>query len=448
MTNPYKRLKLFLHSTFNNDTFSQDPEPEENMYTFQPLKMCLEYKSDVKKALKTPNEFPMPRSGHRIVCNSQYVISYGGYNPRSVGFTPRNQVDELYKEIWKFDMVHKTWRLLDVANTPPYAASNCCTLIGSNILTIFGGTSFPFGLQSGNDLYVLDLLNETEFNIVTGGEGTDEEALEGEHKPPGRYGQAVIIHDNILYTIGGTTGYVYSMDVHSLNFKSNEWSCLYNADLFGPGDPEPRYRHEIALYRGHIYLLGGGTEQRVFSLEDIHSFDLASNSWHLHHTRPDPTHCYPPPRKCHALAQGRSNPAHLVIFGGIGAGSEPVLSDVWRLDLESLTWAKLELNLPAPLYFHALASSPKDKIYIFGGITSRRSSPCTVDCRGSCVACNSRNNSSSSSDAGTSERTADLYSVYVNIPSLQEMSSEAVKHYYWKRIYDEQALKSYGIQFE
>lgn len=78
MSNPYKRLKIFLNSTFNHDSSPQEQEPEEDLYKFQPLKMCLEYKSDLKKALKYPINFPMPRSGHRIVCNSQHVISYGG----------------------------------------------------------------------------------------------------------------------------------------------------------------------------------------------------------------------------------------------------------------------------------------------------------------------------------------------------------------------------------
>lgn len=64
-------------------------------------------------------------------------------------------------------------------------------------MTIFGGTSYPFGEESGNDLYVLDLNEEKKFNIVTGGEKDENE------KPPGRYGQGVVIKDNYLYAIGG-----------------------------------------------------------------------------------------------------------------------------------------------------------------------------------------------------------------------------------------------------
>ncbi|XP_008486929.2 kelch domain-containing protein 10 homolog, partial [Diaphorina citri] len=57
------------------------------------------------------------------------------------------------------------------------------------------------------------------------------------------------------------------MDVHRLNLSANRWELLYNSDLFGPGDPEPRYRHEVVLYEDHIYVLGGGTELKVFNLE-------------------------------------------------------------------------------------------------------------------------------------------------------------------------------------
>ncbi|KAL1449242.1 hypothetical protein WDU94_000456, partial [Cyamophila willieti] len=326
MSNPYKRLKILYSSwRMNHDSNSSEPNEVksnntyEDVYRFQPFKLSLEYKTDIKKAVKYPNNFPMPRSGHRIVCNSGYIISYGGYNPRSVGTNNRIQSNELYKEIWKFDCVHKKWRLLDVANTPPYAASNCCTLIGDNILTIFGGTSFPFGEESGNDLYVLDLTEEAKFTIVTGDRGDGGEREERGCKPPGRYGQAVVVNDNYLYSIGGTTGFVYSMDVHRLCLTTHRWTALYNSDLFGPGDPEPRYRHEAVHFQGHIYVLGGGTEERVFSLEDIHSFDTSTHVWSLHHTSPDPvTLSYPPNRKCHGLVQCTSAPSIVFILAGIG----------------------------------------------------------------------------------------------------------------------------------
>ncbi|XP_008479386.1 kelch domain-containing protein 10-like [Diaphorina citri] len=340
-----------------------------------------------------------------------------GYNPRSGN--SRIQSDELYKEIWKFDTVRKQWRLLDVANTPPYAASNCCNLIGNKILTIFGGTSYPFGEESGNDLYVLDLNEEKKFNIVTGGEKDENE------KPPGRYGQGVVIKDNYLYAIGGTTGYVYSMDVHRLNLSANRWELLYNSDLFGPGDPEPRYRHEVVLYEDHIYVLGGGTELKVFNLEDIHSYDTLSRTWVLHHTNPDPIHLYPSPRKCHGLVQLPSTPSIVYILGG--ADGALVLNDVWRLDLARLQWTKIEMSLTARVYFHAVTVTPHDKVYMFGGITRDR---------------DTENTGSSSPDL--LERTADLYSVYLTIPCLQEISLEAVKYYHRRRVYNETLCASYA----
>uniref|UniRef100_A0A8D8W8E5 Kelch domain-containing protein 10 homolog n=1 Tax=Cacopsylla melanoneura TaxID=428564 RepID=A0A8D8W8E5_9HEMI len=441
MSNPYKRLKLLYSSwRMNNDSNSSEQNDiksnstSEDVYKFQPFKLCLEYKTDIKKAVKYPNNFPMPRSGHRIVCNSRYIISYGGYNPRSVGSNNRVQSNELYKEIWKFDCVHKKWRLLDVANTPPYAASNCCTLIGNNILTIFGGTSFPFGEESGNDLYVLDMTEEEKFTIVTGdqaergaeGEAGEEEAAAQEErgsKPPGRYGQAVVVNENYLYSIGGTTGFVYSMDVHRLCLTTHRWSTLYNSDLFGPGDPEPRYRHEAVYFQGHIYVLGGGTEARVFSLEDIHSFDTSSRVWATSHTSPDPLSLsYPAPRKCHGLVQAASTPSTLFILGGVGGGD--VLDDVWRLDLLRLQWTRLPLRLPNKVYFHATTVSPQDKVYMFGGITCTTSGP-------------DDDSSSGSNETSATERTADLYSTYLTIPRLREICLEAVKYYYKKHTFDQ-----------
>lgn len=36
--------------------------------------------------------------------------------------------------------------------------------------------------------------------------------------PLPQYGQALLYHNGYLYTIGGTSGYLYTCDVHRFNF--------------------------------------------------------------------------------------------------------------------------------------------------------------------------------------------------------------------------------------
>ena len=58
-----------------------------------------------------------------------------------------------------------------------------------------------------------------------------DESEEGRSSfPPPLYGQAVITDKRgRLYTVGGTSGFTYFMDVHMLDFKLSppKWSCLY-----------------------------------------------------------------------------------------------------------------------------------------------------------------------------------------------------------------------------
>ena len=37
------------------------------------------------------------------------------------------------------------------------------------------------------------------------------------------YGQAVALHDDKLYVVGGTSGYTYFMDVHVLDLTHRRW---------------------------------------------------------------------------------------------------------------------------------------------------------------------------------------------------------------------------------
>ena len=57
--------------------------------------------------------------------------------------------------------------------------------------------------------------------------------------PKPLYGQAVTVHGGYLYTVGGTSGHSYFMDVNRLCLATRKWECLHVAK----GDQEePRER--------------------------------------------------------------------------------------------------------------------------------------------------------------------------------------------------------------
>ncbi len=67
--------------------------------------------------------------------------------------------------------------------------------------------------------------------------------------PKPLYGQAIAVDpvDEMFYTVGGTSGFSYFMDVHRLNLRSKTWEMIYKGredfNFFDHNDlsePSPR----------------------------------------------------------------------------------------------------------------------------------------------------------------------------------------------------------------
>lgn len=222
------------------------------------------------------------------------------------------------------------------------------------------------------------------------------------------YGQAMIIKDQFLYVVGGTSGHDYACDVHRLDMQTRTW------ELVGPsrpntraGDPEGRYRHELAADEEHILVLGGGTTMTTYALDVIPAFHLPTGKWIEYQTKPDPkTGEYPLARKFHSLVQ---LPSTGQVFIAGGCNDAVTLRDIWRLELSTRTWTKLEkCRLPYRMYFHDCAVTPEGCMFIFGGVRER-SGPM---------------------------RTNNLYKLWLQVPPLSAMSAEAVR--YWLRVDDDE----------
>lgn len=99
-------------------------------------------------------------------------------------------------------------------------------------------------------------------------------------------------------------------------------------------------------------------------------YDIVSNKWSNVKTKRDKdTQHFPRPRRCHGLVQYTdelTGTIYVVISGGFDG--DRLLSDVWKLNLQTLTWTCLK-SLPRPIYFHSSTVTPSGRMFIFGGIT-------------------------------------------------------------------------------
>ena len=179
-----------------------------DIYNFRPFEISkVTYKNQSKISVKPT--YPKPRSGHRIVCSDSAIYCFGGFNPNLA--VDQNDMEDgeatcLFQELWKYDIINKDWQLvLNSENELPMDLASNAMVMQGNTIMVFGGTGFPFGVNCSNKLYVYhpDRNRKRMEEIETHGE-----------KPPPQYGQAIVCHENYLYTIGGTEGFDYTCDVY------------------------------------------------------------------------------------------------------------------------------------------------------------------------------------------------------------------------------------------
>ena len=93
------------------------------------------------------------------------------------------------------------------------------------IMIIYGGTGAPFGLTTSNTVVSCDLDTQTFSQLEL------DETDFGHGWPMPLYGQAVTSDTGRMFTVGGTSGFTYFMDVHMLDFRVTppRWSCLYRS---------------------------------------------------------------------------------------------------------------------------------------------------------------------------------------------------------------------------
>uniref|UniRef100_A0A6I8NK80 Kelch domain-containing protein 10 n=1 Tax=Ornithorhynchus anatinus TaxID=9258 RepID=A0A6I8NK80_ORNAN len=285
---------------------------------------------------------PPARSGHRCVADNANLYVFGGYNPdydESGG--PENEDYPLFRELWRYHFATGIWHQMGTEGYMPRELASMSLVLHGNNLLVFGGTGIPFGESNGNDVHVCNVKYKRWALLSCRGK-----------KPNRIYGQAMAIINGFLYVFGGTTGYIYSTDLHRLDLNTREWVQLKPNNLLCDL-PEERYRHEIAHDGQRIYILGGGTSWTAYSLNKIHAYNLETNTWEEITTRPHEKIGFPAARRCHSCVQIKND-----VFVCGGYNGEVILGDIWKLSLQTFQWVKLPAVMPEPVYFHCAAVTP------------------------------------------------------------------------------------------
>uniref|UniRef100_A0A8D0C549 Kelch domain-containing protein 10 n=1 Tax=Salvator merianae TaxID=96440 RepID=A0A8D0C549_SALMN len=329
---------------------------------------------------------PPARSGHRCVADNANLYVFGGYNPdydESGG--PENEDYPLFRELWRYNFATGVWHQMGTEGYMPRELASMSLVLHGNNLLVFGGTGIPFGESNGNDVHVCNVKYKRWALFNCRGK-----------KPNRIYGQAMAIINGSLYVFGGTTGYIYSTDLHKLDLNTREWTQLKPNNMHCDM-PEERYRHEIAHDGQRIYILGGGTSWTAYSLDKIHAYNLETNTWEEIATKPYKKKEFPAARRCHSCVQIKND-----VFVCGGYNGEVILGDIWKLNLQTFQWVKLPAVMPEPVYFHCAAVTPAGCMYVHGGVV----------------------------DIHRNRRTGSLFKMWLVVPSLLELSWEKLLEFF------------------
>lgn len=357
---------------------------------------------------------PSPRSGHVAVIRDEYMYVYGGFTSSGYG--------QAFRELWRYHLLSEQWDLVKPSGiSPATPCSQSGLIIDKSHMLVFGGTSYPFGAMNGNTLHLYNFKTE-EWSFL---------AIDPEiQAPSARFGQtALLTKDGKLWLIGGTNGFLFYMDVWVYDLKEHmqalknenqgfegKWTEL---TIDGIDRPRGRYKHETVLDGDTIIMIGGGwpfpTGETV--IDHVYLLDTFSLEWKRQAcTAADQNIGLPESRRSHTCTKIGQ---YVYMIGG--TGREPIASEsVWRLNLRSWVWVKVDATWPKPSFFHSCALSPEGYIFSFAGVES-------------------------CSESGHKERHAEVHQFTPRLPELHSLTERCLQLLSSRCECTTQAMRSWGL---
>ncbi|CAH2083850.1 unnamed protein product [Euphydryas editha] len=193
-------------------------------------------------------------------------------------------------------------------------------------------------------------------------------------QPNDKYEHSACIIKNKMYIFGGiiieNSPNKYSQDVHSLDLDTMQWRFI---NVHGT-PPSPRAYHTAISYLDRMYIFGGiRTLNNVNNLYDykekiycsqVYYLDTTSETW----VTTNPIGTWPESREKHSAWLYND---YMYIFGGRNTNTVTYFNDLYRYSMKGNFWECLNVHGVGPFSRHQPTCSVyKDKIYLFGGVSS------------------------------------------------------------------------------
>ncbi|KII66113.1 Kelch domain-containing protein 10 [Thelohanellus kitauei] len=289
------------------------------------------------------HEKPSNRVGHCMTSVGEMLIIYGGRPCLST---------TLFNELWIYSTVSDSWRRYPtpIENQNTVVSSSICAY--GNFVYIFGGAHLSHDVQSTNSLLSFDIGNAT-WKIVS-----PHIADHDQNTPPPMYVSLISYYNGSIYVLGGVQDLVNTDSIYKFCLKSSTWSLVPQNGL----NPILRYPIFGTVYRHQFYIFGDCLAAGINRFRDVKVYDFSMNTWTVKATF-SKTEQFPSDNRVHASMAFSKHFGYL--SGGMISGRYN--SDVWRIDLGTLEWFKLDYSLETGLGIHCMSVIYDSYLYIFGG---------------------------------------------------------------------------------
>ncbi len=292
-----------------------------------------------------PDACPSARSrtAYALDARRRRMLVFGGrYRAAATG------AYTLYRELWSLDLATGRWELLGPKGEIPSARANATLVVdaASDSAILFGGNTSTDGARfvPRNDAWRLDLAT------------LDWSRITAASPPPARQFHAAVVRDGAMIVLGGGDANAFAgpflTDAWRLDLAASRWSRLA---LTGDTDAlAGRISHALAARAGDVVVVGGHDDGTLGNRNDVLTVDPsgAVSQASVGDTLQTPGNGFcdfpadfariddasPERRSAFVLAEDPTRDRVLVYGGKTDCGTA---SDLWSLDLRSLTWTSL-----------------------------------------------------------------------------------------------------------
>lgn len=231
-------------------TFIKDVKNDLSIYNFEKRKWS-------SKANKKLIKGQLPeKTEHTAVLYKQSMYIFGGYS-----------VGPSYSDInvYKVDLETYELEIIEAkeGQVRPFGRSAHSAVVWKDYMYVFGGWD---GTESNNSLFKFNFLTHewTKVTLKLGG---------GAVAPPCIRSHSSVVHENLLYIIGGYGPEGHPAYPYCFDLVNEQWHSLEQ----NKGGPCARSRLKTVVYGNNIYCLGGWNRENYYN--DFWRFNLLTKEW-------------------------------------------------------------------------------------------------------------------------------------------------------------------------